>query len=72
MRLAAGEKTVSLVLDTPMDISYVKHELGVSEVGDPLQCKLVQLQDSPVGWALEISRMPEEAPEKPAKKAKKP
>ena len=72
MRLAVGEETVSLVLDTPMDLSYVKHELGASEEGDPLQCRLVKMQDSPVGWALEVTRMLEASPAEPPQEAKKP
>ena len=73
MKLGIGDDSISLLVETPMDRSFIKHEMGAENPGDLLYAELT-LVDGGGGrevLAINIKRAP--APEEPAppKKSKK-
>ena len=57
MKLGLGSNTLSIILETPMDVSFAKHELGAVEVGDKVNCQLIGTEHEGI-TALVITKVP--------------
>jgi len=57
MKLGLGSSTLSIILETPMDVSFAKHELGAVEIGDKVCCEMIQTEHEGIS-ALVITKMP--------------